>query len=78
MRAYQERSDPPTAYARFVTDWTNRMLLPPPPHVLALLGAAVSQPAVAHWFANAFDDPRLFYPQLVDPAAAQRFIEAAA
>jgi hypothetical protein len=65
-------------YARFVTDWTNRMLLPPPPHVLALLGAAVAKPAVAHWFANAFDDPRLFYPQLVDPAAAQRFIEAAA
>lgn len=66
------------SYARFVTEWTNHMLLPPPPHVLALLGAAASKPAIAHWFANAFDDPRRYFPRLVDPVAAQRFIEDAA
>ena len=66
------------SYARFVTDWTNRMLLPPAPHVLALLSAGVTRPQVARWFANAFDDPRRFFPQFTDPAAAQRFIDDAA
>jgi hypothetical protein len=64
-------------YARFVTDWTNKMLLPPTPQILALLGAAASKREVAHWFANAFDDPRLYFPQFDDPAAAQQFIDAA-
>jgi hypothetical protein len=66
------------SYARFVTDWTNSMLLPPAPHVLALLSAGVTRPQVARWFANAFDDPRQFFPQFADPAAAQRFIDDAA
>jgi styrene monooxygenase A-like protein len=66
------------AYARFVTEWTNNMLLPPPPHVLALLGAAAVKPQIAHWFANAFDDPRRYFPRLADPAAAQQFIDSAA
>jgi hypothetical protein len=66
------------AYARYVTEWTNGMLLPPPPHVLDLLGAAASRPSIAHWFANAFDDPRRFFPTLADPEAARRFIECAA
>ena len=65
------------SYARFVTDWTNRMLLPPAPHVLALLGAGATKPEVARWFANAFDDPSRYFPQFDDPAAAQRFIDAA-
>jgi hypothetical protein len=65
------------AYARFVTEWTNNMLLPPPPHVLALLGAAAVKPQIAHWFANAFDDPRRYFPRLADPAAAQQFIDSA-
>jgi hypothetical protein len=64
-------------YARHVTEWTNTMLLPPPPHVLALLGAGAAQPRIAHWFANAFDDPRRYFPQLADPAAAHAFIAAA-
>ena len=66
------------AYARFVTEWTNHMLQPPPPHVLALLGAAAFKPEIAHWFANAFDDPRRYFPRLVDPVAAQQFIDSAA
>jgi hypothetical protein len=62
-------------YARHVTNWTNAMLRPPEPHVLALLGACAAKPAVAHWFANAFDDPRRYYPQFADPVAAQTFID---
>lgn len=64
-------------YARYVTDWTNKMLLPPSPHVTQLLMAAASKREIAHWFANAFDDPRRFYPRLVDPAAAEQFALAA-
>lgn len=62
-------------YARFVTDWTNRTLLPPPAHVLALMGAAAAKPRIANWFANGFDDPRRFFPQYAEPEAAHRFIE---
>jgi hypothetical protein len=64
-------------YARHVTNWTNTMLLPPAPHVLALLGACAAKPAVAHWFANAFDDPQRYYPPFADAVAAQAFIDAA-
>jgi 2-polyprenyl-6-methoxyphenol hydroxylase-like FAD-dependent oxidoreductase len=65
-------------YASYVTDWTNKMLLPPPPHVANLLAAAAAKPEIAHWFANGFDDPRRFYPRLVDPVAAEQFATMAA
>lgn len=65
-------------YARFVTGWTNAMLLPPPPHVLELLLAAAGRKDIAEWFVNAFDDPRDFFPRLSDPAAAAEFIKAGA
>jgi Styrene monooxygenase A putative substrate binding domain len=64
-------------YARYVVDWTNGMLLPPPPHVLELLLAAEKRGDVANWFVNGFDDPRRFFPQIADPAAAQQFLQAA-
>jgi hypothetical protein len=64
-------------YARYVVDWTNGMLLPPPPHVLELLLAAQKRPDIADWFVNAFDDPRRFFPQIANPAAAQQFLQAA-
>lgn len=63
-------------YARFVTGWTNKMLLPPPPHVLELLLAAARRKDIADWFVNAFDDPRDFFPRLSDPAAAAEFMQA--
>lgn len=65
-------------YARFVTGWTNAMLLPPPPHVLELLVAAAGRKDIAEWFVNGFDDPRDFFPRLSDPAAAGEFIKAGA
>lgn len=63
--------------ARYVTDWTNGMLLPPPPHVVALLMAAAHRPDVAEWFVNSFDDPRQFFPTLFDPSATARVLKAA-
>ncbi|WP_241191441.1 styrene monooxygenase/indole monooxygenase family protein [Deinococcus psychrotolerans] len=63
------------SYARFVTDWTNALLAPPPPHVLEVLGAAQTRPGMAHAFVNAFNHPPQFFPWLGDPQAAARFVE---
>ena len=65
-------------YAQWVTQWTNMLLAPPPPHVLTLLGSAGAIPPLASAFANGFDDPRTFFPWFADPAEAQRYIETCA
>lgn len=62
------------SYARFVTDWTNALLGPPPPHVLDVLGAAQSRPGVAQAFVNGFNHPPQFSPWLGDPQAAAQFV----
>src|SRR5262249_41462313 len=46
--------------ARHATAWTNAMLMPPPPHVMNILGTAASVPAVASRFVNGFADPSDF------------------
>ncbi len=61
-------------YAGKVVGWTNALLTPPPPHVLNLLGAAGQFPAIAHRFANGFDDPRDFYEWFMDPALADAYL----
>ncbi len=61
-------------YARWVTQWTNMLLTPPPPHVLKILGTAGASPRVAHAFVNGFDDPRRFFPWFADPAEADQFL----
>lgn len=64
-------------YAGPVTAWTNAMLQPPPPHVLALLGAAAELPAIAHGFANGFDRPHELVPLFFNPLAAEAAIAEA-
>jgi hypothetical protein len=61
-------------YAEKVVGWTNALLLPPPPHVLNVLGAAGQMPAVAHRFANGFDHPPDFYEWFMDPALADAYL----
>lgn len=61
-------------YAQHVTAWTNAMLQPPPPHVLEIVGAAESKPAVANRFANAFSDPSDFQHWLMDPDKAATYL----
>jgi hypothetical protein len=65
-------------YAQWVTQWTNMLLTPPPPHVLKLLGTAGAMPPLASAFANGFDDPRTFFPWFADPAEADRYIDTCA
>ena len=62
------------AYAEKVTGWTNALLLPPPPHVLDMLGAAGQFPAIAHRFANGFDNPPEFYDWFMDPDKADAYL----
>jgi 2-polyprenyl-6-methoxyphenol hydroxylase-like FAD-dependent oxidoreductase len=45
------------AYARPVTEWSNFMLLPPPPHIINLLVAAAQDQAIADAFADGFANP---------------------
>jgi len=61
-------------YAQWVVGWTNAMLAPPPPHVLEIMGTAGAIPPLARRIANAFDDPRDFFPWFADPAAASAYL----
>ena len=70
----QETFEQLWGYAEKVVGWTNALLLPPPPHVLNVLGAAGQFPAVAHRFVNGFDNPPEFYDWFMDPARADAYL----
>jgi hypothetical protein len=61
-------------YARYVTSWTNALLLPPPQHVLDLLGAATRESRIARRFANGFDEPRDFFNWFMTPSDAADYL----
>ena len=62
-------------YAKWVVQWTNMMLMPPPDFVLEIMGTACVEPRLAHRMANAFDDPRDFFPWFADPDAAAAYLQ---
>jgi hypothetical protein len=64
------------AHAKHVTQWTNALLQPPPEHVINILGAAGSIPAVAKRFANGFDDPTDFQHWFMYPDKAAEYLES--
>lgn len=70
----QQAFDRAWAGARDVVEWTNALLSPPPPHVLALLGAACGDPRIAHRFVNGFDEPGDFKAWFMTPDAAQAYL----
>lgn len=63
-------------YAQWSARFTNSMLVPPPPHVLKLLGTCCQNEALAQAFADAFNDPKSLADWYYDPADAERKIEA--
>jgi flavin-dependent dehydrogenase len=65
-------------YAQWVTQWTNMLLAPPPPHVLKLLASAGTLAPLASAFANGFDDPRTFFPWFADAGEADHYIASCA
>ncbi|MFJ5222026.1 styrene monooxygenase/indole monooxygenase family protein [Streptomyces sp. NPDC088400] len=62
---------------RHATKWTNAMLGVPPEHVLALIGAAGRFPAVAHRFANGFNDPSDFENFFYEPEKTYAYLAQA-
>jgi 2-polyprenyl-6-methoxyphenol hydroxylase-like FAD-dependent oxidoreductase len=59
---------------RPVTDWTNAMLGPLPPHARAVLGATATEPAVARRLGNAFSDPTDLPRWFLDPDGATAYL----
>ena len=60
--------------AQHATVWTNAMLMPPPPHVLNILGTAGAVPEVASRFVNGFADPSDFANWFLDPDKAELYL----
>ncbi|CAI1591933.1 styrene monooxygenase/indole monooxygenase family protein [Serratia grimesii] len=54
-------------YARHVVNWTNSMLLPPPPHVMELMFNAAHSDVLADKIVNGFNDPTQFEPWWFSP-----------
>ncbi|HEX8079025.1 MAG TPA: styrene monooxygenase/indole monooxygenase family protein [Jatrophihabitans sp.] len=65
-----------TLHGRATTQWTNMMLLPPPPHVLEILGAASQIPAIGNRYIESFDDPNDFDEWFMDPDKAAAYLAA--
>ncbi|WP_283134100.1 styrene monooxygenase/indole monooxygenase family protein [Rhizohabitans arisaemae] len=61
-------------YARYVTEWTNAFLQPPPDYLLALLAAASAEQRLADTFSDFFSDPVHAWTILSDPARVQALI----
>ncbi|OPF72785.1 oxygenase [Streptomyces antioxidans] len=61
--------------ARHVTKWTNTMLAPPPEHIVNLLAAGSSFPAVARRVANGFDDPSDFENFFYEPEKTAAYLD---
>jgi hypothetical protein len=59
------------ARGRLITDWSNRMLQPPTPHMQAILHGAETNPAIARTFVECFDDPPRFFPWLFERVPAE-------
>ncbi|MGW3045735.1 styrene monooxygenase/indole monooxygenase family protein [Kitasatospora sp. NPDC001159] len=67
-----------TTAGRAATVWSNAMLMPPPPHVLQLLGAGGELPTVRDRFANAFDDPADLEEWFLDPGKSEAYLASVA
>lgn len=65
-------------YAQWSARFTNSMLVPPPPHVMQFLGTCCQNSALAHKFADAFNDPKSLSTWFYDPEATGRLIEETA
>jgi len=70
----QETFDEYWKIAEPVTQWTNAMLQPPPPHVLELFGAAGTNQVIADRFANAFSDPTDLQEWFMSPEGAAAYL----
>ena len=61
-------------YAKWVVQWTNSLLLPPPPHILQVLGRAAVA-GLAGLIANGFNHPPSYFPWWSDAAEAGELLK---
>lgn len=73
-RWMQETFDIFWDYAQWVVSWTNSLLIPPPPQILQLMGAASQIPALASRIANGFNNPPDYAPWWFDAGRAHEVI----
>lgn len=66
-----------SGYARWVTEWTN-LLLNPPPHIVKILECAGRLREVSEAVVNGFDDPRSLFPWFMEAEQAEAFLRDAA
>ena len=59
---------------QWVTQWTNNMLLPPPPFILDLMAAATKHPSLANRIANGFNQPEDLRPLFSDELAVKKYL----
>jgi len=59
---------------KYATQFSNLLLSPPESHFLELLKAASTSTTLANLFANAFDEPSLLFPWILNTEATQRMI----
>jgi 2-polyprenyl-6-methoxyphenol hydroxylase-like FAD-dependent oxidoreductase len=65
------------SYAQPVTEWSNFMLQPPPPHIIDMLVAAAQNQAIADAFANGFANPLPTWELLRSPERVAAFLDMA-
>ncbi|MFE4543636.1 styrene monooxygenase/indole monooxygenase family protein [Arthrobacter sp. NPDC056727] len=65
------------SYARHVTQWTNALLAPPPPHVLEILAAANESQEIAGRFVNGFNNPADYQEWFMTPDKAAAYLATA-
>lgn len=65
-------------YARWPTQYTNQVLVPPQPHILDIFKAAGRNPQIGYLMANSFNDPKSIAPWYYDATAAQDFLASMA
>jgi hypothetical protein len=65
-------------FAGPVTEFSNGLLRPPPPHLVKMITAAGSNQTVANVFASGFADPVRTAAMLADPEAVDKFLSAPA
>jgi hypothetical protein len=63
-------------YARYVTEWSNASLQPPPPHLIDFLVAASQNQSLANQFADGFNQPVQQWSLLSDPVKTQQLVQS--
>lgn len=63
------------SYSKYVNKFSDTFLLPPPPHVLSIVGAASTHSAVASDLVNGFNHPPSLFPWLAEEVETEKYLQ---